>query len=48
MLTDTDKIGIIDTMIADFWEGLTSEQQESGAICLINAIATIINIYRKE
>ena len=48
MLTDTDKIGIIDTMIANFWECLTSEHQEKGAICLINAIATIINIARKE
>ena len=42
-MTDSEKIGLIDLMIAYFWEYNTEEQRKNGAEAFIAAIATVIN-----
>lgn len=42
-MTDSEKIELIDTMIADFWEYNTAEQRKNGAEACITLIATVIN-----
>ena len=46
-MTDSEKIKLIDNMIADFWEFNTEQQRKDGAEVLIAAIATVID-FRKE
>jgi hypothetical protein len=42
-MSDSEKIALIDLMIADFWEYNTEEQRKNGAEAFIAAIATVIN-----
>ena len=42
-MTDSEKIELIDTMIADFWEYNTEEQRKNGAEAFITLIVTVIN-----
>lgn len=41
-MTDKEKLALIDTMIADFWEYNTDENQAKGAIGCLTAIATVV------
>ena len=45
-MTDSEKIALIDLLIADFWEFNTEEQRRNGAEAFIASIATVIN-FRK-
>ena len=47
-MTDSEKLALIDMMIADFWEGFTFEHQEKSAFCLVNAIASVVNFKGKD
>lgn len=42
-MTDSEKLALIDEMIADFWEYNTRQQQECGAVAFIAAVASVIN-----
>lgn len=42
-MTDSEKLALINVMIADFWEYQTLEQRKNGAESLITVIATVIN-----
>ena len=42
-MTDSEKLALIDTMIADFWEYCPDEQQAAGAMVFVNAISTVVN-----
>ena len=46
-MTDSEKIKLIDNMIADFWEFNTEQQRKDGAEAIITAIASVID-FRKE
>lgn len=45
---DSEKIALIDVMIADFWEYNTPEQRKDGAEAFISAIATVINFGKEK
>ena len=47
-MTDKEKLALIDTMIADFWEYNTDETQAKGAIGCLSAIATVIEYKGEE
>lgn len=42
-MTDTEKVALIDKMIADFWEASTDNAIARGADAVINAIASVLN-----
>lgn len=42
-MTATEKLALIDKMIAAFWEYCTDEQQTAGAAAFITAISTVVN-----
>ena len=45
---DSEKIELIDSMIADFWEYNTNEQRKDGAEAFITAITTVINFGKEK
>ena len=45
---DSEKIELIDSMIADFWEYNTEEQRKNGAEAFISVIATVINFGKEN
>ena len=45
-MSDSEKIDLIRTMIADFWE--CSNISEDGAICILNAVTCVVNFKGKE
>jgi hypothetical protein len=47
-MTDSEKIALIDIMIADFWEYNTTEQRKNGAEAFISAIASVINFGKEN
>lgn len=47
-MTDSEKIALIDIMIADFWECNTEEQRKNGAEAFIATIATVINFGKEN
>ena len=40
-MLDSEKIDLIDKMLTDFWNA--SNVTEDSAVCLLNAIASVIN-----
>lgn len=46
-MTDSEKLALIDTMIADFWEYMTEEQQEKGGCCFSNCHCICWKLQRK-
>lgn len=42
-MTDSEKLALINTMIGDFWDFLTEEQQEDNAIGTIVSIQAVAN-----
>ena len=42
-MNDSEKLILIDKMIADFWEYCSNEQQTAGAVAFITAISTVVN-----
>lgn len=42
-MPDSEKIALIDRMIADFWEWNEEEDRKIGAIHIVNAISSILN-----
>ena len=47
-MSDSEKIALIDLMIADFWEYNTQEQRKDGAEAFISTIATVINFGKEK
>ena len=47
-MTDSEKIALIDEMVANFWEWHKEDYQEKGAFALLTAIATVAEFERKE
>ena len=47
-MTDSEKIGLIDRVIADFWEWNDTAERNLGAIHVLNAISTILGYTGKE
>lgn len=47
-MLDSEKIDLIDVMIADFWEYNSEEQRKNGAEAFIAAIATVINFGKEN
>lgn len=45
-MTDSEKIDLIDLMLSDFWQCINAT--EDSAVCLLNAIASVINFKRKD
>lgn len=45
-MLDSEKIDLIDLMLQDFWQ--CSNVTEDSAVCLPNAIASVINFKRKD
>jgi hypothetical protein len=45
-MLDSEKIDLIDLMLTDFWNA--GSVGEDAAICLLNAIASVINFKRKD
>ncbi len=43
---DSEKIGLIDLMLTDFWQ--CSNVTEDSAVCLLNAIASVINFGKEK
>ena len=42
-MTDREKLELIGTMIADFWEFNKMEYWEKGALAVVSAISTIVD-----
>lgn len=42
-MTDTEKVNLIDSIIADFWEYSSEEEIGKGAKAIIVAIAAVVN-----
>lgn len=42
-MSDSEKIALIDRLIADFWEHNTPDTWEKGGVFIVDAIASIIN-----
>lgn len=47
-MTDSEKIALIDRVIADFWELNETEDRNLGAIHVLNAISSILDFEGKE
>jgi hypothetical protein len=47
-MSDSEKLALIDIMIADFWEYNTNEQRKDGAEAFIAAIASVINFGKEN
>ena len=47
-MSDSEKIKLIDEMIADFWEYNTDEQRKAGAEAFVSVIATVINFGKEN
>lgn len=45
-MLDSEKIDLINQMLCDFWEN--GNISEDSAICLLNAIASVINFKRED
>ena len=43
---DSEKIALINNMLEDFW--MCSNVTEDSAVCLLNAIATVINFGKEK
>lgn len=42
-MTDTEKITLIDNMLADFWEFHDQEEIKEGAVYVLTAIGSVLN-----
>ena len=47
-MTDSEKLALIDAMIADFWGCTSGETQEKCAIALVITIGTVLDFKGKE
>ena len=47
-MTDSEKIALIDRMIADFWEWNETGERNVGAIHVLNAISSVLEFKGKE
>lgn len=45
-MTDTEKVDLIDKIIADFWECSSEEKISKGAEAVVVAIAAVVNFGR--
>lgn len=45
-MLDSEKIDLIEQMITDFWDA--GNVSEDSAICLLNAISSVVNFKRKD
>ena len=45
-MTDSEKIALINNMLEDFWQ--CSNVTEDSVVCLLNAIATVINFGKEN
>lgn len=45
-MTDTEKVNLIDCIIADFWEYSSEEEIGKGAEAIMVAIAAVVNFGR--
>lgn len=41
-MTDTEKVKLINRMIADFWEFNETEDMRNGAVAMVTAICTVV------
>lgn len=47
-MTDSEKLALIDKIIADFWEMNTTEEQANGAASLVVVISSVVRFEGKE
>ena len=47
-MTDTEKVDLIDSIIADFWEHSSEEKISKGAEAVVVAIAAVVNFERNN
>lgn len=47
-MTDSEKLALIDKMIADYWDCMTAEQQEQNAVGFLVAIQSVVYFKGKE
>lgn len=47
-MTDSEKLALIDRMIADFWEWNETAERNVGAIHVLNAISSVLEFEGKD
>lgn len=47
-MTDSEKLALIDAMIADYWEFVPFENEKRSAETLVVSIGTVLNFKGKE